>query len=144
MPTAVEISLELETFYRGYIDAFNREDVDHFAGCFAMPYGWVNGEKGLGAVADEGAHQGFFSRIMIDLKARGWARSGIDQLKMWAYADNLGMIVADYTRYKADGSILEYGRACYTLKRDGKSWKIVTLSEIKPPFLGPCDLPRYR
>ncbi|MGH7843214.1 MAG: DUF6841 family protein [Candidatus Binataceae bacterium] len=142
MPTAVEIGAELESFYRGYIDAFNREDIDHFADCFALPYGWVTGERGLTVTADEGAHQSFFSRIMIDLKARGWARSAIDRFKTFVFADNLGMIVADYTRYKSDGAVLESGRACYTLRRDGKVWKIVTLSEIKPPFLGPSDIPR--
>jgi hypothetical protein len=57
-------------------------------------------------------------------------------------ADNLGMTMADYTRYKADGSFLERGRACYIVRRDGKSWKIVALSEVKPPFLGPGDIAR--
>ena len=142
MPTSDEIARELETFYTDYIDAFNREDVDHFADCFALPYAWVTGDRGLTTVANEGAHQTGFSRIMIDLKERGWARSAIDRFKAFTFADNLGMIVADYTRYKTDGSILEQGRASYTLRRDGKSWKIVTVSEVKPPYLGPGDLPR--
>jgi len=30
MPTAVEITRELEAFYKDYIDAFNREDIDAF------------------------------------------------------------------------------------------------------------------
>jgi len=142
MPTAVEISGELESFYRGYIDAFNREDVDHLSDCFALPYAFITGERGLSVTADEGAHQGFFSRLAIDLKARGWARSAIDRLKTFLFADNLAMIVADYTRYKSDGSVLERGRACYTAQHNGKSWKFVALSEVKPPFLGPGDLPR--
>jgi len=142
MPTADEIARELESFYTGYIDAFNREDVDHFSDCFALPYAWVTGDKGLMTVANEGAHQSGFSRIMIDLKERGWARSGVDRFKAYVFADNLAMIVADYSRYKADNSILEQGRATYTLRRDGKSWKIVTVSEVKQPYLGPGDLPR--
>lgn len=142
MPTAVEIGPELESFYRGYIDAFNREDLDHFLGCFGIPYGWVTGERGLTVTTSEDDHQSGFSRIMLDIKQRGWARSAIDQLKTWALGDNLGMILADYTRYKADGSILERGRACYTARRDGKAWKIIALSEIKPGYLGPGDIAR--
>ncbi|HXD91547.1 MAG TPA: hypothetical protein VNU00_10870 [Candidatus Binataceae bacterium] len=142
MPASEEIGRELETFYKGYIDAFNREDVDHFSDCFALPYAWVTGERGLTTVANEGDHQSGFSRVMINLKERGWVRSAIDRFKAFVLADNLGMIVADYTRYKTDGSVLEAGRACYTLRRDGKSWKIVTVSEIKPPHLGPGDIPR--
>jgi ketosteroid isomerase-like protein len=142
MPTSENIARELESFYKDYIDAFNREDFDHFSNCFALPYAWVTGERGLSTVADEGAHKNGFGRIMADLKARGWVRSGVDLFKAFALADNLGMIVADYTRYKKDGAILEQGRACYTLRRDAKSWKIVTVSEIKPPYLGPGDIPR--
>jgi hypothetical protein len=142
MPTAVEIEQELERFYRGYIDAFNREDLDHFLNCFAIPYGWVSGERGLSVVANEGDHQKSFSRIMLDIKQRGWARSAIDRLKTWAMADDLGMILADYTRYKADQSVLERGRALYTVRREAQSWKIVSLSEIKPPFTGPGGVAR--
>jgi len=142
MPNAAEIATELETFYKGYIDSFNREDIDAMTEAFAFPYAWVSGERGLSTCNSEADHQRFFSKIMIDLKARGWVRSGIDRLTAWAFADNLGMILADYTRYKADGSILEGGRACYTVRRDGKSWKMVTIAEVKPPFLGPGNLAR--
>jgi hypothetical protein len=142
MPAAAEIVSELETFYKGYIDAFNREDIDAFAEAFAFPYAFITGDRGLASCASESDHQRFFAKIMIDLKARGWARSGIDRMTAWAFADDLGMIVADYKRYKDDGSILEQGRACYTVRRDGKAWKMVTIAEVKAPFLGPGNLPR--
>jgi hypothetical protein len=51
------------------------------------------------------------------------------------------MILSDVTRYKTDGSILEKVRALYMVRRDD-GWKIVTITEIKPPFLGPGDIPR--
>jgi len=142
MPNAAEVAQELETFYRGYIDSFNREDLDQFLTCFGLPYAWVSGERGLSVTSTEGDHQKGFSRVMLDIKQRGWARSGIDRLKTWALGPDLGMILADYTRYKADGTILEQGRACYTARRDGKAWKIIALSEIKPAYLGPGDVPR--
>ena len=141
MPAASEIVNELETFYKGYIDAFNREDIDAFSEAFSYPYAFVTGERGLASCATESDHQRFFGKIMSDLKSRGWVRSGIDRVKAWPFADNLAMIVADYKRYKADGSILEQGRACYTVRREGKAWKMVTIAEVKPPFLGPGDLP---
>jgi hypothetical protein len=142
MAHADEIKSALDKFYRGYIDAFNREDLDHFLNCFAIPHAWVSGERGLVTITSEVDHQKGFSRIMADLKSRGWARSAIDHFHAWALADQLGMILADYTRYKTDGSILEQGRACYTVRRDGEAWKIVSLSEVKAPFLGPGDVPR--
>jgi len=140
--TAEQISKELAAFYRSYIAAFNREDIDAFTESFAYPYAWITGRQGLGQCANESDHQRSFGKIMADLKERGWVRSEVDQLKAWALAEDLAMILADVTRYKADGSVLERVRACYTVRRETKGWKLVTLSEVKPPFLGPGDLSR--
>ena len=38
--------------------------------------------------------------------------------------------------------VLEKIRACYMVRRDGTAWKIMTISEIKPPYLGPGNVPR--
>jgi len=142
MMTAEQISKDLEAFYKFYIAAFNREDIDAFSECFAYPYAWITGRHGLSQCASEGDHQSNFVKIMADLRERGWVRSDVDQLKAWALAEDLGMILADVTRYKADGSVLERVRACYTVRRDAKNWKLVTLSEIRPPFMGPGDIAR--
>jgi hypothetical protein len=142
MITTEEISKELEAFYQSYIAAFNREDIDAFTESFAYPYAWISGRHGLNQCATEGDHQRSFGKIMADLKERRWVRSSVDQLKTWALAEDLGMILADVTRHKADGSVLERVRACYTVQRDAKGWKILTLSEVKPPFLGPGDVAR--
>ena len=141
MPTSEEIVRELENFYRHYIDVFNRED-DRFFDCFAHPYAAVSGERGLAAVANDAENRKNFGRTMTTLKQRGWARSDIDSLKTWALADNFGMILSDVTRYKSDGSVLEKLRACYMVRRDAGAWRIMTISEVKPPFLGPGDLSR--
>ena len=142
MITTEQISNELEIFYKSYIAAFNREDIDAFTESFAYPYAWITGRHGISQCASESDHQRSFGKIMSDLKQHGWSRSGVDQFKAWPLAEDLAMLLADVTRYKADGSILERVRACYTVRRDAKGWKIVTLSEVKPPFLGPGDLAR--
>jgi len=93
-------------------------------------------------VTNDADHHNGFRRIMMALKERGWARSDIDRIKAWALADNLGMILSDVKRYKTDGTLLEKVRALYMVRRNGDGWKIVTITEIKPPFLGPGDIPR--
>jgi ketosteroid isomerase-like protein len=137
-----QISEELEAFYQSYIAAFNREDIDAFTDTFAFPYAWITGRHGVSQCVSQGDHQRSFAKIMADLKERGWVRSDVDQLKTWPLAEDLAMILADVTRYKADGSVLERVRACYTLRREAKDWKILTLSEVRPPFLGPGDVAR--
>jgi hypothetical protein len=141
MASSEEIARELESFYRHYIDVFNREDAGFFA-CFAHPYAMVSGERGLAPVANDEANRKNFGLTMTTLKKSGWVRSGIDSIKAWAMGDNLGMILSNVTRYKADNSVLETIRACYMVRREGTAWQIMTISEVKPPFLGPGDIPR--
>ena len=51
---------------------------------------------------------------MVALGPRGWVRSEVDRLKAWALADDLGMIIPDITRRKADNSVLDQMRGIYT------------------------------
>ena len=139
--TPEEIVHELEIFYRHYIDVFNREDAGFFE-CFAQPYAMVSGERGLAVVANDADNRKSFGRTMATLHQSGWVRSGIDSITAWALADNFGMILSDVTRYKADNTVLEKIRAMYMVRRDGGKWKIMTISEIKPPFLGPGGVAR--
>lgn len=142
MPTEAEIATELEAFYKDYIDVFNREDIHAMTECFAFPCALISGDRGLQVCNNEADNRRLFGHVISDIKASGWVRSGIDRLAAWALADNLGMLLADYTRYKADGSVMKSSRACYTLRRDGKSWKFLTIADLDPGFLGPGNLPR--
>src|SRR5215469_418574 len=137
MPDNERIARELESFYRRYIEIFNRQDTDQLIECFAHPYAAVSGSRGLVPIADIDEHQRSFQGGAAALRNRRWARSGIDSIKAWPLTEQLGFIVSDVTRYKADDSVLESIRACYTVCRDRAAWKIVTIAEIRPPFLGP-------
>ena len=141
MPDADAIAVELEAFYRHYIDAFNRQETGEFVDYFAHPYAIISGARGLTSIANDEAHRKSFERSMVTLRERGWTRSGIDAIKGWSLADDLGMIVSDVTRYKGDNSVLEKVRACYFVCRAGASWKIATITEIKPPHRGPGNIP---
>ncbi|MGO9603662.1 MAG: hypothetical protein ACLQAT_09740 [Candidatus Binataceae bacterium] len=143
MGTSKDIELELEGFYRNYIDLFNSENFDRFLDCFTRPYVSITGARGINVVANDAAYATDFRGIMAALKGRGWARSDIVRIKSWPLDDNLGMIVADVIRFKADATVLEEVRACYLVRRENQAWKIATISEVKPPFRGPGDIPRH-
>jgi ketosteroid isomerase-like protein len=142
MEQSQEIERDLERFYREYIDLFNREDAQRCVDSFARPYVALSGSRGVNLVPNEASYAGDFGRMIEALKGRGWARSDIVAMETWALDPNLGMIVAHVARVKADGSNLEDVRACYMVRRENGQWKIATISEIKPPFLGPGHLPR--
>jgi hypothetical protein len=137
-----EIERSLESFYRDYIDRFNTADVERFLEYFAQPYVSIGGERGVRVVANDAAHVSGFRRVMDRLTERGWVRSEIVAIKAWALDDNLGMILSDVVRVRADKSVLEEVRACYLVRRENQAWKIATISEIRPPYLGPGNVPR--
>jgi len=120
---------------------FNTANVERFLGYFARPYILISGERGTRIIANDTGHARDFDRIMNALKGRGWVRSEIVGLKTWA-DDKLGMIMSDVVRLRANDSILEEIRACYLVRRENDGWKIATLSEIRPPHLGPGNIPR--
>jgi len=128
---------EVKMFYQAFIDGFNREDTDMYLRSFCYPNGMLSSERGMTVNAKESDQQRFYQEVMAFIQGRGWERTGIDRLQVWPLADTMAMLVSDITRYKKDGSVLERGRYCYTLRKDGGTWKILTLTEVKPPFPGP-------
>ncbi|MEW6300625.1 MAG: hypothetical protein AB1671_23290 [Thermodesulfobacteriota bacterium] len=138
-PDAGPIRGEVESFYRAFIDGFNREDTDMYLRSFCYPNALVGGEQGITIHAKESDQQRFYQQLMASIQGRGWDHTGVDRLQVWPFSDSLAMVIADITRYKKDGAVLEKGRYCYTVRKDGGAWKILTLAEIRPPFTGPGE-----
>jgi ketosteroid isomerase-like protein len=135
---ADSIVREVEAFYQAFIEGFNREDTDMYLRSFCYPNAMLSGERGMAINMKESDQQRFYQEVMASIQGRGWERTGIDRLQAWPLAANLSMLLADIVRYKKDDSILERGRYCYTVRKDGDAWKILTLAEVKPPFSGPA------
>ena len=142
MGSAQEITREVEQFYRSYMDVFNRQDVARYSLFVELPYALISGEGGLVVCATESEHQRLSSQIFADLKARGWARSDVDRVRVSLFAENHALIVSDITRRRADGSVLQKNRFCYTARHDGNSWKMIAYSPVADGFLGPGNFPR--
>jgi len=126
MRTEKEIAGEVEAFYRAYIDAFNREDIDSYADSFIPGYSLIQGGK-VTAYATETDLQQHSAQVFIDVKSRGWARSAVDVLKVSPLGDDQAMILAEVTRYRADESVLLHARASYIVIRTAKGWKIAVM-----------------
>jgi hypothetical protein len=142
MEPAEDVAVSLKRFYRTYIEVFNGEEAGHFLDCFTRPYVTVSGERGLTIVPNDADREGQYRKMMDGLRRRGWVRSDIVRIEAWGLDPNLGMIQADVIRRKADESVLEEIRACYLVRREGEAWRIASITEVKPPFLGPGSIPR--
>jgi ketosteroid isomerase-like protein len=128
---------EVDAFYRGFIDGFNREDTDLYLRSFGYPNATLSGEQGLTIRTKESEQQRFYQEIMTAIQGRGWDHTGVDHLQAWPLGSALAMLVADIVRYKKDKTVIERGRYWYTVRKDGGNWKVLTLAEVKPPFTGP-------
>src|SRR5262249_45262719 len=128
---------EVESFYRAFIDGFNREDTDMYLRSFGYPNAVLSGEQGLLVNAKESDQQRFYQQVMVSIQGRGGGPTEDGRLPGWRVAAPMVMLMTDISRYKGDGSVLEQGRYCYTVRKDASAWKILTLTEVKPPFSGP-------
>lgn len=137
MADAATIVREVEAFYRRYIEGFNREDRAAYLRSFCYPNAVLRGEQGMAVHAAEPDQQRYFEELMAALREEGWHHTDAGQLRVVPLTDKTAILVADITRCRKDRSAIENARLCYTVRKAGSAWKILTLTDVKPPFTGP-------
>jgi len=120
---------EMTAFYNDYIESFNRQDIEGSSRFFAFPWVIDSAAHGSHVLRDAAAHIQMFTQASAQVRAQGWARSGVDQLKAFPTGHDTGLLVSDFTRYRADGSVLESRRGHYTVQRGATGWKILSIVE---------------
>ena len=118
---------ELEKFYDAYLIAVNRSDWPALIGFFAYPWAWESVPHAVKVLDDPAAFLQVIGKNAATLKERGWARSEVDNISSWTTALDTAFLVAEVTRYRSDGGIVEHKRARYSLRRDHGAWKIVSI-----------------
>jgi ketosteroid isomerase-like protein len=142
MATAAAIVHEIETSYAAYAAAFHRDDIAGIARYVAAPYVMiVAGNAPTMIETPEKVHQNFATSV-AGMKARGWVRSEFKIVRIWPLSDKHAYLLSDVVRYKADGSMLEKGRYCYTFRQTDGRWQICAVTDVQPPHPGPGDFPR--
>jgi hypothetical protein len=133
------ITREVEAAYQHYIDVFNRRDAAEIADLFDRPHARVSGEDGLTIVSDDADQRLQWSESRTAFLADiGCDRTGINDLQIWPLSPTLAQLVADVTRYKKDGSVLQRFRANYTLRRRDGRWKVIIIYPVlEEAFPGP-------
>ncbi len=100
MANAEELTAEMESFYRQYIDTFNSDDLTALARLFSFPWGVIGAGRGMNVINDEAGFMRVMQSAKASLKRHGWARSAIDSTRAWPTAEDMGLLVADYARYR--------------------------------------------
>jgi hypothetical protein len=125
MPNHGAILDEVEAAYRHYVEVFNGRDPQEIADLYHRPHALLIREIGLSVVTDDADQEQWYEFAMSALDDQGWDRTEIEKVWIWPLSPTLAQLVADVTRYRADGSVLNYARANYTLCRRDGVWKVV-------------------
>ncbi len=142
MADAEQLAAEMHAFYPRYIESFNGDDPDAYAANFSFPCVLFGGRQPVTVVPDAATWIAMMANTKTIMKSNGWARTGIEKTYAWPTAPDMGLLMADFVRYRSDGSVLMRGRACYTLRSADGRWKIVAMMEVAPSMPGPGGIPR--
>src|SRR5262245_41055182 len=96
-PGGPTIAEEVDAFYRGFIDGFNREDTDMYLRSFGYPNATLS-EQGMTIRTKESDQQRFYQEVMVAIQGRGWDHTGVNHLQAWPLGNTLAMLVADIVR----------------------------------------------
>lgn len=136
MSDAAAIAREVEAFYLGYIEAFNREDIGAYLNSFCYPNAVLRGAQGMAVHATAPDQRRYYQALMVAIHAEGWHHTDTGSLQVAPLTETTAMLLVDITRCRKDSTPIEHGRMCYTVRKDGGMWKILTLADVKQPFDG--------
>jgi hypothetical protein len=121
----VTAEARIEALYRTYVETFNREDAAGVARLLSYPAMMGGTNHPPIAIPDEPAFVRLIERTFEQFKAKGWVRSQIDRLQAVATAGDSGVLLANFSRYRRDGSLLESGSGHYVMRRSEGHWTII-------------------
>jgi hypothetical protein len=116
----------IAAFFDQIATTFGAGDLPGFRALYQLP-AMVMVAQGAQPLANVAEFDAFFAVMLDRLREQHFARSAYERLSVKTLAPNLALAAMHWTRYRADGSVLETLGATYTLvQRDG-AWRIVAL-----------------
>lgn len=106
-----------------YVQAFQTLDPAAVVAYCDVPCVMITRETTL-VMATPAATEALFARLMDGLRARGYARSELTDLRVKQVADGLAFVSVSRARYRTDGTEMERLGETYTLRLTGQGWKI--------------------
>jgi|HubBroStandDraft_6_1064221.scaffolds.fasta_scaffold290897_2 hypothetical protein len=119
-----------------YMQAFIAGDYTKLRDCFQTPFIRVTGaDRNVLPTLD--AVIASYHANLDQLHQRGYATSKIKgAAHIWMLAPDLVLVNQAFTRYKADGSLLEEAGGFYLVSKSSGKWKIVGTIRQDPAFAG--------
>ena len=113
-----QVGNDAEHAFRGFIDAFNREDLDALDDAWTSPFAYASN----GEVKTFAKYRDFVN--FDGLRATGWARTRINQLDVLLDDGATAVINTNLVRLASDGSEIASGNLSFMLVNDHDGWKL--------------------
>ena len=116
----------IAAFFDQIATTFGAGDLPGFRALYQLP-ATVVVAQGAQPLANVAEFDAFFAVMLDRLREQHFARSAYERLSVKTLAPNLALAAMHWTRYRADGSVLETLGATYTLVQSDGAWRIVAL-----------------
>ena len=116
----------IATFFNEIASAFGAADLPRFRQLYALPC-MVLTPQGAQPLMTESDFEALFTPMLQRLRAQHFARSAFARLTVKQLGPTIALAAMHWTRYRADGSVLETLGATYTLVLGDGRWRIMAL-----------------
>ena len=124
-----KIEAEIMEVLDTWMSAFNRLDIGAWEQTFHFPhYRLASGNM---RILNEAGEQDV-ERIRENLTARGWHHSGWDRRNIVHISDAKVHVDTQFTRYRADGTVIASYESLYVLTYEAGRWGIKLRSSFAP------------
>ena len=114
----------VEGFIADYFETFNSMTLEaNPEQSIKFPVVFIN--DGQVRVIEDTSEKVFDYKV---IKATGWAYSKISKTTVLDEGENSAVVLVDFTRHKADDSIMSTSKVFYTLSMTNEGWKLVGAS----------------
>ena len=111
----------VEGFIADYFETFNSMTLEaNPEQSFKFPVVFIN--DGKVRFVEDASEKVFDYKV---IKATGWAYSKLIKVTVLDEGENSAVVLIDFTRHKADDSIMSTSKAFYTVSMTDDGWKIV-------------------
>ena len=111
--------------FRDYVESFRSLKPDGVVPYCDVPCLFISA-RGTRMMKDTGEVTAFIAQLMEGLKARGFARSDLAELKVNQMSAHIVVVSVKRIRFKTEGQELERLGETYVFRKSAESWKIVT------------------
>ena len=127
--------------FRNYVQAFQSLEARAPVPYCQLPCLFIS-DQGVRVMANAGELQAFIAGLMDSLKARGFSRSEVADMRVNQMSENIALVSVRRIRYKTDGSELERLGETYTFRKIDNDWKVLAAMVHDPDVILATDRTR--